>query len=95
MARLPAEQHYLKASIVIQVSMERRDNNLVMFMLKVRKLLREKPGVMVVDQCYGSHDGSLRGDDCAPHESISNQVSECLGSIVVAFLSDELVKTIE
>lgn len=44
-----AQDHHFKAGIVIEVSMKRRDHNLVMLMLKVGKFFRQKASVMIID----------------------------------------------
>jgi len=95
LTRLAAQDHYLKACIVIEMGMERRDDHFVMFMLKVGQFFGEKPSVMVIDQRDGSHDRSPGGHDCRPHKPIAYQIAERLGSVVVALFSDELVKAIE
>ncbi len=94
-ARPTAQEHYFKARIMIQMGMERRDDDFVMFMLKVSQFFREKTSVMVIDQRHGSHDWSLRRDDRRPHKTVPNQVPERFRSVVVAFFSDELIKAIE
>jgi hypothetical protein len=48
----PATQdHDFKARIVIEMGMERRDDNFVMLMLKVGQFFREKASVMVNGPC--------------------------------------------
>jgi hypothetical protein len=94
-ARPAAQDHYLKARIVIEMGMERRNDNFVMFMLKVGEFFREKASVMVIDQRHGSHNRSRWGYDRSPHKPVPYQVAESLGPIVVAFFSDEFVKPIE
>lgn len=91
--RTTAQDHYLKARIVIQVGVQRRDDYFVVFMLKVGQFFREEANVMVIDQRHGSHDGGLRCHDRRPHQPIPDQVPERLGTVVVAFFSNELVKT--
>jgi hypothetical protein len=44
-----AQEHYFKTRIVIQMGMERRDDDLVMFMLKISKFFGEKAGVVIID----------------------------------------------
>ena len=94
-ARLAAQEHNFKARIVIQMGMQRRDDNFVMFMLQVGQFFGEKPRVMVIDQSHGCHDRSRRGPDCSPHKPVPDEVAEGLGSVVVAFFRDEFVKAIE
>ena len=53
----PAAQYYhLKASIVIEVGMECRDDDFVMFMLKISEFFGEQSSVVVIDQRHGSYD---------------------------------------
>ena len=94
-ARPATQDHHLKARFVIEMGMERRDHHFVMFMLKVGKFFGQKPGVMVIDQSDGSNHWSPRGNDCSPNKLIAHQIAKRLGSVVVAFFSDELVKAIE
>jgi len=94
-ARLAAQDDYLKASIVIEMGMERRDNHFVMLMLKIGEFFREKTGVMVVDQRHGSHHWGSSGHDRGSYKLVADQVPKRFGSIVVAFSSDEFVKAVE
>jgi len=93
--RLATQQDHLKAGIVIEMRMEGRYDHVMMFMLKIGQFFGEKASVMVVDQRHASYDGSIRRHDGRAHKPIPDQVAECLGSVVVAFFSDELVKTLE
>ncbi|HXX99354.1 MAG TPA: hypothetical protein VEI54_00445 [Candidatus Limnocylindrales bacterium] len=94
-ARLAPKEHNFKARIVIEMGMQRRDDNFMMFVLQVGQFFGEKPRVMVIDQSHGCHDWSSRGHDCSPHKPVPDQVAEGLGSVVVAFSRDEIVKPIE
>ena len=74
-ARLSAQEHHLKAGIVIEMAMERRDDHFMMFMLKVGQFFREEPSVMVIDQPHGSHDRSLRYHNRRSHTSIPDRIA--------------------
>lgn len=80
---------------MIQVSVQRRDNDFVMLMLKVSELLRQKPRVVIVYQCDSSHDRCIRGPNRSPNKLVPDKVAKCLGSVIVAFFRDELVKAVE
>jgi hypothetical protein len=94
-ARPAAQEDYLKACIVVEMCMKRRDHHFVMFMLKVGEFLGEKPCVMVVDQSDASHDGSLRCHNRRSDKPVPDQVAERFGAALVAFFSDKFVKPIE
>jgi hypothetical protein len=81
--------------MVIEMGMKRRNDNFVMFMLKVGEFFGEKARVMVINQGYGSHDRRLRRHYGGAYQPVPYQVSERLGSIVVAFFSDEPIETVQ
>ena len=93
--RLPAQEHYFKAGVVIEMSMQSRDNNLVMFMLEVGEFFRKQASVMIIDQGHGSDDGGFRGYDRSPYNPVPDEIAERFRPVVVPFVSDEFVKTIE
>jgi len=50
---------------------------------------------MVINQGHSSHDRSLGRHNRRSHQPVPNQVPERLGSVIVTFIGDELIKTIE
>ncbi len=90
-----AQEHYFKACIVIQMGMQRRNDNFVMFMLQIGQFFRQKASVVIIDQRNGPHYRSLRGHNRSPNKPVPDQIPECLRAVIVAFFRDEPVKPIE
>ena len=71
------------------------DDDFMLLVLKISEFFGEKPGVMVIEQSYGSDDERFRSYNRRSHKPIAYQIPKRLGSVVIAFFSDELVKAIE
>ena len=56
-----AKDNHLKTTVVIKVSMQGGNNNVVVFVLKIGKFFGKQSGVVVVDERDGpNHEGSRR-----------------------------------
>ena len=74
--RFPPKYHYFETAIVIQVSMKRRNDHVMMLMLKIGELLRQQAGVVVVDQSYGAHHKGVGSNYRRAHQPVANQIAK-------------------
>jgi hypothetical protein len=72
-----------------------RDDAFVMLVLKISQFLWEQACVMVINRGYSSHDPSLGRNHRRSYQPVPDQAPEHLGSVIVTFIGDELIKTIE
>ena len=62
-SRLPAEYHYFEAILMIEMGVQRRNDDVVAFVLEIRKLFRQQTSVMIVNQGDGAHDEGVGTDN--------------------------------
>ena len=72
--------------------MKRRDDDVMMLMLKVREFLRQEAGVMVVDKSDSAHHESIGRDHSGADQAIANEIAKSFGAVLVALLCDETVE---
>jgi hypothetical protein len=51
-SRLPPQNDHFETAIVVQMGVKRGNNHLMMLMLEIGKLFRQKAGLMVIDERY-------------------------------------------
>lgn len=93
--RLTAQEYHFKAGIVVEMGVQGRDNDFVVFVLKISELLGKKPSVVVIDQRNCPDDRSFRGHHRSSNKSVPDQVTKSLRPVFVALFRDEPVKAIE
>jgi len=92
---LTAQEYHFKARIVIQMGVQRRDHEFVMFMLQISEFFGEKASVVVVDQGDGSHHRSFRSHHRGSNQLVPDQVTERFRPVLVAFIRNELIETLQ
>ena len=53
------DHHDFQAHIMVKVGMYGGDDDFVILVLQLHQLLRQKPGVMIVNESHGAHDQRL------------------------------------
>lgn len=71
--------------MVVEMSMDSRNNDFVMRVLDVRQFLREKTLMMIVNEGNRANHESCGSDNGRFDEAIANQVTECFGAVFVSF----------
>ena len=79
--------------MVIEVGMGGRNHEIMMVVLQFRQFVRQKPGVMIVDQRDAPHHERIRILHRCIDEAITYQIPKGFGTVSVAALLNETVKT--
>jgi hypothetical protein len=93
-SRLAAEHHYLQTVFMIEVRMQGRNDDCVTLVLEIGKLLRQQPGVMIVNESDGANDKRVAGHNDRAYEPVTNQIAKRLGPIVVPLVRDERIEPV-
>ena len=61
--RLATKHDHFQAILVVEVGVESRNDDCVTLVLKIGKLFREQPSVMIVDEGYRANDKRISSDN--------------------------------
>lgn len=78
---------------MVQMGVSGADNQIVVIVLQVHQLLRQKSQMVIIDQGHGAYDWSTWIMDCCHHQTVANQVTERFGPVRVALVCDESIET--
>src|ERR1700678_30013 len=70
--RLTAEYDDFEAILVVEMGMQSGNHNGVTVVLKIGKLLRQQPSVMIIDEGHRTHHQRVTGDHHGTNESVAN-----------------------
>jgi len=87
--RPPSKDDNFKAAIVVQVDMQRGNDDGVAVVLQIGQLRRKKSRVMIVDKSYGTYHGLVRRNHGRTHQPVTNQIAERFGTVLIPFVLDE------
>jgi len=90
--RGPTKYDHFEAILVVEVGMQGRNNYFMVFVLEIGELLRQKAGVMVVNQGDRAHDERVCGDHYRADEPVANQIAKGFRAVLVALVGDEGIK---
>jgi hypothetical protein len=91
-SRFSPQHHDFQAVVMVEMSVDGGNDDLVMGVLQIGQLFREEAGVVVVDEGDGPDDEAIRGNDGGANEAIPDQVAKGLGAILVALGGNEGVE---
>jgi len=90
--RLSAKYDYLQATLVVEMRMQGGNDDCVILVLEIGELLRQQPGVMIVDEGDRAHDKRLCSDNDRGNEPVPNQVAKRLRAVLVTLVRNERIK---
>jgi len=93
--RLAAKYYYFQAILVVEMRMQGGNDDCVILVLKIGKLLRQQACVMIVDECDRADDKRIGRDYCRAHKPVTNQIAKCLRAVIVAFVRYERIKPLQ
>ena len=90
--RLAAKHDYFQAAFVVEMRVQSRNDDCMMLMLQIGKLLRQQTRVMIVDQGHRAHHKRISSDHDRTYQPVTNQIAECLRTVLIALVSYERIK---
>ena len=93
--RLAAKYYYFQAILVVEMRMQGGNDDCVILVLKIGKLLRQQASVMIVDEGDRADDQRIGRDYCRAHEPVTNQIAKCLRAVIVTFVRYERIKPLQ
>jgi hypothetical protein len=75
-AGLAVNDQHFEAGIVVEMRVARRDNQVVVLVLRFSQLLSDPKGVVVVNKSDGADDGSIGRGSLLTHQPVANQVAK-------------------
>jgi len=94
-ASLAVDNQYFEAGIMIQMRVARRDNKVVVFVLRFSQLLGDSKGMMIEDEGNCADDNGIGRSRLLPNQPVANQVAKGFGAIRVSALFNGMVEPLQ
>jgi len=92
---LAVDDQHFKAGVLVEMRMSGGDHQVMVLVLRLRELLCDAMGVMVVDEGDGADHGCVGRGGPLAHQPVADQVPECFRSVRVAALLYGAVEPLE